>query len=224
MILMRSHCPILREDYKHLKRDKYLLMSLSNNYDRNTEVPRETWKESRQMQREDGPNTRPLSSKNRIESELRNSTADIRLQTPPPFLLSYSLFLHSYVIPDPQWPLTFPKQLDYIQTYQMHIQACFFRTLHPWVTELRAFLRLSPASSWYNTTEGIPLSMVQLCGCMGHVWIIWLCPFLPLEQKRHQALYTIRSRKNIFRGVWRLKTAGCVFPPVMRWGQSHDTS
>lgn len=130
------------------------------------------WRETNE--REDQPNTRQLCSKNRIESELRNSTADIRLRAPPPPLLSLPLFLCSYVIPDPRWPPAFPKQLGQIQTspntsthtscvHSQKHKLCFHR-LRSWERFIGS-AQLVPGSK----QAGIPLPVLYegQCSCVG---------------------------------------------------------
>lgn len=125
------------------------------------------------MQREDHPNTKQLCSKNRTESDLRNSTADIRLCIHPPFLLSLSRFSHSYVIPDLCWPPAFPKQLAQIQTspkrtlthVYTHRETLCFHRLKAWERCVVSTL-LVPGT---KTSRGFPSLVLQegRCSCVG---------------------------------------------------------
>lgn len=139
------------------------------------------WRETNE--REDQPNTRQLCSKNRMELELRNSTADIRLRRPPPPLLSLPLFSGSYVIPDPCWPPAFPKQLGQIQTppnahmpIHTHKHTLYTRCFH----RLRAWehfmgsAQLVPGTKQEGDSPPCALSgPMFLCGCTVNVWVIW---------------------------------------------------
>lgn len=146
----------------------------------------------RKMQRGDEPNTIQLCSKNRTESELRNSTADIRIRTllPPPF--SIPLFSRSYVIPDPWRPPAFPKQLCQISPST--------HSLLPYATDLVTLHRLSPVSTRHKTNRGFPSLFLR--GSIRNVWVTWHWEYSFSFHCNKLGLDTQHSQKIIYLEEW----------------------